>query len=362
MKITLTAVAASFAIALLPATVLADEPDYSGKTIRAIVSYAAGGPVDLFGRLVARHINRHLPGEPNVIVENMPGASGVVAANYVYNAAPKDGTVFLVTIAPFTTQYIGDRPVKFDSAKFNWIGALNISQATYVSKMLGVKSLADLAKNEQQVVIGGLGSTAARDLRMRALLEALGITDYKYVTGYRGSLPARNALLRNEVNLSDEALFAIVVDLASEVRDGNVIPIAQTGLTRDGKRVLDPQTPHIPVAEEAVVAIKGDAVRDTVPYRALSLVTSMATLGRAVLAAPDVDPKHINALRKAYNALNSDPDFQKDAARLSGGVEMTLIAGEEAQTFAKNMANLVQTDREALDFLNELTTRKGESQ
>jgi hypothetical protein len=197
---------------------------------------------------------------------------------------------------------------------------------------------------------------------MRALLEALGINNYKYVTGYRGSLPARNALLKNEVNISDEALFAVVVDLASEVREGNVIPIAQTGLTQEGRRIPDPQAPKIPVAEEAVVAIKGAAVRDSIQYRALSLVTSMASLGRAVLVAPEVDPKLVIALRTAYAALNSDPAFQKDAERISGGVKMRLIAGDEAQAFALDMASLVQSDHEATDFLNRLTKRKPENQ
>ena len=195
-------------------------PNFSGRAIRVVVSYAAGGPVDLFGRLVARHLADHVPGKPNVIVENMPGAAGVVAANYIYNVAPKDGTAILVTIAPFTTQYLGGRPVKFDSPKFYWLGAFNISQGTYANKILCVKNTADLLTTKTQVVIGGLGPNSSRDLRMRAFLDALGVRNVKYVSGYRGTLPARNALLKGEVNFSDESVVALAVDLASEVKDG----------------------------------------------------------------------------------------------------------------------------------------------
>jgi tripartite-type tricarboxylate transporter receptor subunit TctC len=334
-------------------------PNLSGKAIRVVVSYAAGGPVDIFGRLVARHLSAHVPGKPNVIVENMPGAAGVVAANYIYNVAPKDGTAILVTIAPFTTQYIGGRPVKFDSPKFYWLGAFNISQGTYANKILGVKTAADLLTTKTQVVIGGLGPNSSRDLRMRAFLDALGVAKYKYVSGYPGTLPARQALIKGEVNFSDESVVALAVDMASLVKDGTVVPLVQTGLTRAGKLVPDPRVPKMPIAEDEVVRLKGPGVRKSVAYRALVMVTQMAAMGRAAMLPPGVDPATAGALRKAFAALNTDADFIKDSIKVMGGERVELIDGEDAQKFAEQIAGLVKSDKEANAYLNAKAKKKG---
>jgi len=360
MKHLMSAIALGAAVALAAAgPTHAAEANFAGKAIRIIVSYAAGGPVDLFGRLVARHLSAHLAGKPNTIVENMPGAAGVVAANYVYNVAPKNGTAILVTIAPFTTQYLGGRPVKFDSPKFYWLGAFNISQGTYANKILGVKKTADLLTTKTQVVIGGLGLNSSRDLRMRAFLEALGIKNYKYVSGYPGTLPARDALIKGEVNFSDESVVALAVDMASLVKDGTVVPLVQTGLTRQGKLVVDPRVPDMPIAEDEVVRLKGPAVRKSVEYRALVMVTSMAAMGRAVMAPPGLDPAIAGALRKAVGALDSDPGFVKDSINVMGGEKVDLISGEEAQKFAEDIAGMVKSDKEANEYLNNLAKKKG---
>lgn len=362
MNKTISAIAVALGGALASAGTApaqAADANFAGKAIRVIVSYAAGGPVDLFGRLVARHIGAHLAGNPNTIVENMPGAAGVVAANYVYNVAPKNGTAMLVTIAPFTTQYLGGRPVKFDSPKFYWLGAFNISQGTYANRILGVKNTADLLKTKTQVVIGGLGPNSSRDLRMRAFLEALGIRNFKYVSGYPGTLPARDALIKGEVNFSDESVVALAVDMASLVKDGTVVPLVQTGLTRSGKLVVDPRVPDMPIAEDEVVRIKGPAVKKTVAYRALVMVTSMAAMGRAVMLPPGVDPAVAGALRKAVGALNTDPAFVKDSIKIMGGEKVELISGEDAQKFAEDIAAMATSDKEANEYLNALAKKKG---
>jgi len=336
----------------------AADAKFPTKNVTVMIAFSAGGPVDLFGRLVAAHVGRHLPGNPSVVVQNKPGAGGVAAANYLYNVARKDGSVFLVTIAPFTNQYIGRRNVKFDTAKFYWLGSLNISQSPYVHKRLGVRTAADLMKIDKQIVIGGLRPSSSRDLRMRSFLESLGITNYKYVTGYRGTRPIRIALMRNEVNFSDESVVALAVDLKSDFESGTIIPLGQSGLTRGNKRIRDPRVPGVPTAAEAIVAAKGESVRQSLPFRGMRMVESMVALGRAIVLPPGVDPAVAAMLRKAVDSLDTDPAFQRDAQRVTGGTRMELVKGADAQRFAVNIGDLVRKDTEAVQYLIGLTNKK----
>jgi tripartite-type tricarboxylate transporter receptor subunit TctC len=330
----------------------------AGKTITVLIAFSPGGPVDIFGRLIAAHLKTHLPGNPTVVVQNKPGAGGVVAASYLYNVARKDGSMMLVTIAPFTNQFIGKRKVKFDAAKFYWLGSLNISQSFYMHKSLGAKAIGDLSKIDKQIVIGGLRPSASRDLRMRSFLEALGIKNYKYVIGYRGTRPIRNALLRGEVNFSDESVTALATGLASHVKDGTVIPLAQSGLTRGSKRIRDPRVPDLPTATEAMVALKGKAILDSVPLRGMRMVESMVALGRAILMPPGVDPNVAATVRAAVDSLDADPAFQKDAKRMTGGTKMELVKGADAQKFADNITTLVKADPAAVAYLRGLGRKK----
>lgn len=356
-RVTLVAMAAALPLAL-PSAALSAGADFSGKTITALVGFSAGGPVDNFARIVAAHMAKYLPGNPTVIVQNKPGAGGVVAANYLYNVAKKDGSVFLVTIAPFTNQFIGGRKVKFDTQKFFWLGALNYSNTIYVRGDLGIKSALNIGAARSQIVIGGLRPNSSRDLYMKSFLEAAGYRKYKYVIGYRGTAPIRAALLRGEVNFSTESAVALAKDLAPYVKDGSVVPLVQTGLTRNGKLVPDPRIPHVPLIGETVVALKGEAVKKTTAFRALNLIISMTVLGRGVFAPPGVDHAAGLALREAVGKLNGDAQFQKSARRLNGGTKMTLIDGATAQNLAKKITNLVKTEPAAHKYLEDMAKKK----
>jgi tripartite-type tricarboxylate transporter receptor subunit TctC len=337
-----------------PANLKAQSVDFSGRTITALVGYAAGGAVDVFARLVANHVGAHIPGKPRIIVENKPGAGGVVAANYLYNVARRDGSVFLVTISPFTNQFISAGKVGFDTSKFYWLGALDYSNTMYVRSDLGVRTSADLAKAKQQIVVGGLTNYSPRDLHMRAFLEAAGHKNYKYVSGYQGTLPIRIALLRGEVNFNDESALTMITDLAPYIKDGTIVPLVQSGVLHDGRKVRDPQLPHVPTAHEAVVALRGEVFRKSVEYRAFDLVASMISLGRGIFMPPGVEPAVAATLRAAFGKLNDDPEFQKSAAKLTGGPKMELTDGAIAQTFAKNFTALAASDQAALQYLKNM--------
>ena len=332
--------------------------DFSGKTITVLVGYAVGGPVDGFARLVASRLGAYLPGRPTVIVQSKPGAGGVVAANYLYNAAPKDGSMLLVTIAPFTNQFIDAREIRFDTEKFYWLGALNYSNAIYVHSGLGIRSPADIMKARTQIVVGGLAANSSRDLYMNTFLEAVGYKNYKYVKGYQGTLEVRTALLRQEVNFTTESVVALTTELASSIKDGSVVPLVQSGLTRRGKVIRDPALSNIPTAEEAVVAVKGEDTRNAVEFRGMNLVISMFALGRAIFLPPGADLAAGAALRDAVGKLDADPDFQRAATNLNGGIKMELTDGATAQTFAEDVAHLAKSDPTALRYLEDMAQRK----
>lgn len=348
-----TAVVAVLSIAA-PTSLLAQNVDFSGRTITAMVGYPAGGAVDIFARLVANHVGAHIPGKPRIVVENKPGAGGIVAANYLYNVARKDGSVFLVTISPFTNQFISEGKVAFDTSKFYWLGALDYSNTMYVHSSLGVRSPADLAKTKREIVVGGLTNYSPRDLHMRAFLETIGQKNYKYVSGYQGTLPIRIALLRGEVNFNDESALTMITDLAPYINDGSIVPLVQSGVLHDGRKIRDPQLSLVPTAHEAVVALRGDAVRQSVEYRAFDLVASMISLGRGIFMPPGVDPAVAATLRTAFGQLNNDPDFQKSAAKLTGGPKMILTDGAIAQKFAESFTELATSDRPALQYLENM--------
>jgi tripartite-type tricarboxylate transporter receptor subunit TctC len=341
----------------LPSSGAASEVDFSGKTLTVLVGYSAGGPVDNFARLIATQLRRHLPGSPNLVVQNKPGAGGVLAANYLYTVAKKDGSIFLVTIAPFTNEFIGARHVRFHTDKFYWLSALNYSNTIYVRSDLGVASAADLLTVKARLVLGGLRPNSSRDLWMMTFLEAIGRKDYKYVAGYQGTREIRNALARGEVNFSTESVVALATDMAADVKQGNIVPLVQSGLTKDNKMVPDPRLPKVPVAGDFVPLLNRNAEK-SIEYRAMNLVISMFALGRAVFAPPGIDHAAGETLRMAFTKMAADPEFQQRAAKMNGGENMDVTDGAEAQKFAENIARLVKAHPDALAYLNALSKEK----
>ncbi len=136
------------------------------------------------------------------------------------------------------------------------------------------------------------------------------------------------------------------------MKAGKIVPLAQSGLTRNGKRVPDPRVASLPTAQEAIVAIKGEAVRKTVEFRAMVLVESMVALGRAIFAPPGIEPAAGKALRDAVGKLDKDPAFQKDARRITGSTEMELIDGATADRFAQEITELIKADPESIAYLD----------
>src|SRR5581483_3698198 len=193
----LLAVGCSLAFPAAAATQNSVADFYKGKDIKIIVSSGAGGGYDAYARLVAKHLGKHIPGNPSIIVQNMPGAGGVVAANFIYNVAPKDGTVIgeVQRAVPFL-QILGEKGPQFETDKFNWLGSLASEVTLCVSWHTSpVKTFEDLKKTE--LVVGGSGPNDTE--QVPALLNNLLGTKFKIVSGYPSSTAVTLAVERGEV-------------------------------------------------------------------------------------------------------------------------------------------------------------------
>jgi tripartite-type tricarboxylate transporter receptor subunit TctC len=324
---------------------------FAGKTLTLVVNFSAGGPTDIFGRLLARHLGNHVPGNPTVIVQNVPGAGGKIGANQVYLAAKNDGLTIGIFTSPFANQILQGEGVQYDSAKFAWLGGVSEGDVTFVNSSLGVMQANELSGSTTEVVVGGFTPDSGVDISERTILSLWGV-NYRYVSGYPGTAEARNALLRNEINFFQVSLtdwFSSVVQL---VRDGSAMSIGQSGILEQGEVVRDPRLPDIPTYEEIAVSLKGPEVKNTVQYRAsVALLKIQDALLRAVVVPPGTDQAVVETLRKALADTMADDDFQAEA-RKSFGFELTFIPGAEAQTLATEI--MQGTDTDILDNLRTL--------
>ncbi|MGH7808964.1 MAG: Bug family tripartite tricarboxylate transporter substrate binding protein, partial [Candidatus Binatia bacterium] len=178
----------------------AQTPFYQGKTITLVVSSTAGGGYDLWGRLTARHIGKHIPGNPTIVVQNMPGAGNIIGANYVYNIAKPDGlTLLAVNPALYFDQLVGRSEVKFDWAKFNWIGSPEKNDIVYYMRAdTAFKTVEDLCNAKEPAKCGSTGTGSTGHYIPRLFEETLGVKT-QVVSGYPGAPDIELAIERGEV-------------------------------------------------------------------------------------------------------------------------------------------------------------------
>jgi tripartite-type tricarboxylate transporter receptor subunit TctC len=292
----------------------AQAADFSGKTVTIVSSFAPGGGYDIYGRLFAAHVAKHLPGEPTVVVKNMPGAGGLVGTNYLFNVAPKDGLT--LGVPPQTVviaQTMGSSSVKFDPQKFNWIGRINsnveVEQLWHTS---GVKTIADARTRE--VSVAGTGPDSSSVVFPRLLNDILG-TKFKVVSGYTGVSMAALAMERGEVQGMVRPWSIIKTMRPEWLREKKINLLVQYG----GKR--HPELQDIP----AVV----DLAENDSQRQIFALYASGSDVGRSIVAPPDVPPDVIEALRTAFDETMKDPAFLEDARKSE--LDLDPLSGKELQ-------------------------------
>jgi tripartite-type tricarboxylate transporter receptor subunit TctC len=299
-------------------SVAAQEPFYKGKRITLLINFAAGGPTDIEGRLFGKYLAKHIDGAPTLIVQNMDGAGGVIGAQYIGEVAPKDGSV--IGYLSGTSWIYVSEPERWrvDFKSYEFVAYQPGTTVHFVRTDVppGIKEPADIVK-ATGLIAGGLSIDTSKDLRLRLGLDMLGVP-FKYVTGYRSSPPARLALQRGEINMFSESppSYRAVVE-PSLVKIGQAIPVWW-----DETNTADPPPPQKQMEGLAIPSFPQlyKRVKGTLPsgklweaYRTLFDVNS--TLQRMIVLAPGAPRAAYDALGKAIERLNHDPDFAAEAQK-----------------------------------------------
>ena len=332
-------------LCLAGGTAAAEEPAasfYKGKTVTIMVGSSPGGGYDLYARLIGRHLGRHIPGNPSIVVGNMPGAASNVLAAHIYNVAPKDGTVIgAIFMGAVVEPLLGQKQrATHDTSRFNYIG--NANKDTYVCLVRSdapVKTFGEAL--EKELVVGGSAEGAStRDFPV--LLNNLLGTKLKVVSGYAGSREINLAIERGEVEGGcGETWSSVAATFPSWFRDGKVKVLVQEDV--DGYPALNRQG----------VSRTLDFARTEEQRRILEVIYGQTTFGRPYVVAPEVPAARIAALRAAFMATLRDPDLVAEAERMQ--VDVMPIAGEELQA---KIAALYATPKDLLEKARQALARK----
>ncbi len=300
---------------------------FKGKTISILIGPGtAGSGYDLYGRLIARHLGRHLPGEPNVVARNMNGGGGLLLANHLYTTAPRDGTELgvIAEIAPLS-EALGANGVRYKSAEFAWIGRATTSiNVTMTWKTSRVKTLADALKYPAPIASGPVGGLANQ---MPALLVAAFGAKFQLVQGYDSTAAMQLAMMRGETEGSFGDLGALKTTHPDWLRDGLVNLIVQYSVERA------PDLPDVPAV--------GELARSEVDKRFLEVALGGGPIGRPLVAPPGTPPDIVAALRAGFDAAMSDPELIEDAARAN--LPLSPMSGARLQEIVARIASAPAT-------------------
>ncbi len=301
---------------------------YQGKTIRLIIGSSAGGGYDLWPRFIAPYMTRYIPGHPEILPQNMPGAGGIVAANYVYNVAKPDGlTLGAFNPALYFDQLIKRGEVKFDWVRFTWIGSPEQNEILhFIRSDAPYKTIEDLRKAKEPARCGSSGTGTTGHYVPRLLEEVLGVKTH-IVDGYQGGAEIDIAIERNEV-VCWSPLVATYFGRDPYKRWhklGFTRVVLQTGAKRD------PRLKDVATLNELMQQYKTpDSGK-----RLAKVVLTAATLGRPISAPPAVPADRTKVLRDAYAKALKDPELLAEAAKRSW--EVTPMTGEELEQHAKEV-------------------------
>ncbi len=268
---------------------------YKGKTVQIVVGFGVGGGYDLYARALSRYLGKHLPGHPNVVVQNMEGAGSVRAANFVYAGSPQDGTVIAAVNQNMPMyQMLGGAGAKFEAAGMRWLGSMtNSNGLVYTWHTSGIKTLDDAKQKE--VPMGAVGAASDSVIFPNLINEMVG-TKFKPITGYAGSAQIHLAMERGEVmGRGGNSWASVQTANMSWIKENKINILVQVGLEKE------PDLPKVPLLLDLV----NDEDRKGV-IRVVSLPTA---LGYGHWMAPGVPKDRVEALRAAYAAVMTDPEF-----------------------------------------------------
>jgi tripartite-type tricarboxylate transporter receptor subunit TctC len=301
---------------------------YRGQTVNLTIGAGPGGGIDLYGRIVARHIGKHLPGRPKVVAQNMPAAGSIAAANYLYNLAPKDGTAIgIVSQGIILNQVLGLRGLQFEVAKFNWVGRISsdvlVAFTWHTNK---VKTLADAMMLEATIGGTGVGTTATQSPQL--LNQVVG-TRFKMVIGYPDTGATMLAMERGELDGTSTGWGGLKSSKADWVRE-KINMIVQMGTVRH------PDLPDVPSWV--------DVARTPDDKKLLWMLGINADIGKSIVAPPAMAPERLATLRSAFAAMLKDPEFLANIE--SAHMDFAPMTGEQLQKIVIDAVSVPEALRE----------------
>jgi len=312
---------------------------YKGKTIRFVVGLAPGGGYDLSARTVGRHMGKHLPGNPTIVVENMTGAGSLIAANYTFNSAKPDGLfVGIWNSALVLRQALGDKAMRFDARKFGWVGAPTIGTPhCSIMTHTGLKTLKDVLATNREIKMGSTGPGSTYDDTPKILNQTIG-TKFKVVSGYEGTGPILVAMRRKEVDggcWGWESARTTGRALLDAKGDDKLIPFLIH------RRQPDPEVKDLPLIPEI---IKGE---DNVS--AYNTWVGTFEFQRPFMVPPGTPKERLQLLRKGFADTMKDPEFIAEAKKSK--LQITYVSGEEVDKYVDKVLAVTPRAKELLDFL-----------
>jgi hypothetical protein len=303
--------------------IYAQEPFYKGKRLTVMINYGAGGPADIEGRLFARHVGKHIEGNPQVIVQNIDGAGGLIGTTYLGEIGPKDGTM-LGHLTGMAWRWANDADrFRVDFKTYEFIGYQRSTTVYYMRTDVppGIKQASDIVK-AQAVVSGGLGPDNAKDLLIRLGLEMLGVP-HKHVTSYRSSATARLALQQGEINFYSESppSYRSVIH-PGIVKEGTAIPVWHDPENDGDRLIASKQVSDLGIApfHEFYRTVKG-APPSGILWDAFHAIRTISGTMLRILALPPGAPQAaVAALQAAVVRLNGDQAYADDALKVIGFV------------------------------------------
>lgn len=310
---------------------------YSGKTIKIIVGSSAGGGYDSYARLLSRHMGKYIPGQPNVVVVNMPGADGIISANHLYNLADKDGTVF-GTFNRYVVllSLLGSKQARFDPVKFGWLGTTaSYSDNAYllvIRSALPHRNISDLRNPDMPIHLGNSGTDVPAVLK-----EALGL-NFKVVAGYKGSDDLEIAFERGEVDAHTSGWTSIQSRHDDWIKNGFIRPMIQFGRVN---RL--PALAEVPTARELTTNPEDRAL---IEFAELPLI-----IARPFAAPSDVPKERLELLRAAFSKVMVDAQYLADGKKQK--LELTPIDGASVSKLVEAItsapSSVVDRYKKALD-------------
>ena len=316
---------------------------YKGKQVILVVGYAPGGGYDVYARLVARHIGRHIPGEPTIVVQNMPGAGSLRSANHIYNAAPRDGSQFgtFARNMPLMGILGGNKNVQFDPRKFTWLGSPSSTQddayMLFVRKDAQAKTIDDLTRpGGPEVIVGGTSEGATGNDVALLIREALGAR-LKLIAGYRDSNALFPAIERGELQGRFVGLSAVASTQPHWLRPEGPVRV----LLQFGRATRHPDFKDVPVARELAKTPAAKALIEAaeIPY----------LLSRPYVAPPGVPADRAAALQKAFLDAARSAEFAGDAKKLN--VDVSPVGAAEAMQMLDQLAEAPEDIRKKLSAI-----------